>query len=65
MADAEGMLDQARGLLSRGFTTLKMKVGTLPFDAELEWLTALRIEAGRDVVLRTDANGAFSKDEAG
>ena len=65
MADAEGMMDQARDLLSRGFTTLKMKVGTLPFDAELEWLSALRKEAGPEVVLRTDANGAFSKPETG
>ena len=65
MADAEAMLDQARGLLGSGFTTLKMKVGTLPFEAELEWLTALRNEAGPNVVLRTDANGAFSKDEVG
>ena len=65
MADSEAMLNQARDLLSSGFTTLKMKVGTLPFDAELEWLTALRNEAGPNVVLRTDANGAFSKDEVG
>jgi o-succinylbenzoate synthase len=65
MADAEGMLDQARRLLSSGFTTLKMKVGTMPFDAELEWLSALRQEAGADIVLRTDANGAFSKHESG
>ncbi len=65
MADPEGMLNQARHLLKNGFTTLKMKVGTLPFDAELEWLSALRKEAGQDVVLRTDANGAFSRIESG
>ncbi|MBN30873.1 MAG: o-succinylbenzoate synthase [Crocinitomicaceae bacterium] len=65
MADAEDMLEQARYLLRNGFTTLKMKVGSMPFDAELEWLSALRNEAGADVVLRTDANGAFSKIEPG
>ncbi|MGB1122578.1 MAG: o-succinylbenzoate synthase [Flavobacteriales bacterium] len=65
MADAEDMMDQAKHLLSRGFTTLKMKVGTSPFEAELEWLSALRKEAGPEVVLRTDANGAFSKAESG
>lgn len=65
MADPEALLEQARGLLNRGFTTLKMKVGSMPFDAELDWLKALRAEAGPDVVLRTDANGAFSKPEQG
>lgn len=65
MADPEALLEQARGLLGRGFTTLKMKVGSMPFDAELDWLKALREEAGPEVVLRTDANGAFSKPEKG
>ncbi len=65
MADAEDMMGQAKHLLSRGFTTLKMKVGTLPFEAELEWLSALRKEAGPQVVFRIDANGAFSKAESG
>ena len=65
MAEPDALLDQARSLLERGFTTLKMKVGSMPFDAELDWLKALREEAGPEVVLRTDANGAFSKPEKG
>lgn len=65
MADPEGLLDQAKSLLSRGFTTLKMKVGSMAFDEELDWLRTLRREAGPDVVLRCDANGAFSKPEPG
>lgn len=65
MADPDGLLRQAKSLLSRGFTTLKMKVGSMAFDEELNWLRTLRKEAGPDVVLRCDANGAFSKPEPG
>lgn len=65
MADPEGLLRQAKSLLSRGFSTLKMKVGSMAFDEELDWLRTLRKEAGSDVVLRCDANGAFSKPEPG
>lgn len=65
MDDSEGLLKQARWLLSQGFSTLKMKVGSMAFEEELDWLKTLRSEAGPEVVLRCDANGAFSKLETG
>ena len=64
MDTAEAMLAQAESLLGRGFTTLKWKVGTLPFEEEIELVRAIRHRAPDDV-LRVDANGAFSRPEPG
>ncbi len=65
MEEPEGMLRQAKRLLDAGFETLKMKVGTLPFDQEYGWLRELREESGSTKTLRCDANGAFSVEENG
>lgn len=63
MDSPEAMLQQGTDLVEAGFRTLKMKVGTLPFDTEMGWLRELRESLGSEVVLRCDANGAFSKEE--
>ncbi|MFZ8836940.1 MAG: o-succinylbenzoate synthase [Flavobacteriales bacterium] len=63
MDTPEAMLQQGMDLAEAGFQTLKMKVGTLPFDTEMGWLRELRQTLGDEVVLRCDANGAFSKEE--
>lgn len=64
MDSAEAMLNQAEVLLDRGFSALKWKVGTLPFEEELELVRAIRRKAP-EAVLRVDANGAFSRPESG
>lgn len=64
MDTPEGMLSQAQRLRGSGFETLKMKVGSMPFDAEWGWLRELRQEVGNGCVLRCDANGAFSNPES-
>ncbi len=64
MDGAESMLLQAQSLLEQGYTTLKWKVGTLPFEEELELVQAIR-GLSPDAVLRVDANGAFSQPEKG
>lgn len=64
MDEPEGLLQQAKRLIDSGFKTLKAKVGTMPFDKELEWIKAL-LDIAADITLRVDANGAFSKDEQG
>ena len=64
MDTPEGMLSQAQQLRDSGFETLKMKVGSMPFDAEWGWLRELRQEVSNRCVLRCDANGAFSKFES-
>lgn len=65
MDTAEAMLAQAVEKVGQGFTTLKWKVGTMPFEEELELVRAIRRAAGSHAVLRVDANGAFSRPEAG
>lgn len=63
MDEPDGMMVQAKKLLDQGFNTLKMKVGSRPFELEVGWLRELREEAGTSVTLRCDANGAFSRAE--
>ncbi len=60
MGDPDNMVAQAASLLERGFDTLKMKVGALDFEQELECLQAIRSIAPADqVTLRLDANGGL------
>lgn len=62
MGDREFMRRQARQKIESGFTCIKMKIGAIDFEAELEILSMLRSEGIQ--VLRVDANGAFSPQEA-
>lgn len=64
MGTAESMFEQAQAKLAQGFTTLKWKVGTLPFEEELDLVRQIRNVAA-EATLRVDANGAFSADESG
>ncbi len=51
--------------ISNGFTCIKMKIGALDFDTEIDLLKSIRKEfTSRDIELRVDANGAFSPSEA-
>lgn len=63
MADAESMLDSIKRGMDDGFKCLKMKVGAIPFEQELE---LLKLAHGQypDAEIRVDANGAFSPAEA-
>ena len=64
MGDVADMVAQAESLLERGFDTLKMKVGALDFEHELECLEAIRaIAPARDVTLRLDANGGLDDED--
>lgn len=64
MGSAGDMVAQAEDLLSRGFTTLKMKVGALDFAQECACLEAIRSVAAADkVTLRLDANGGLDDDD--
>jgi O-succinylbenzoate synthase len=65
MGDAAFMREQIRQKLAAGYACLKVKIGSLDFAAELELLTEIRAEAGPErLMLRVDANGAFSPTEA-
>jgi o-succinylbenzoate synthase len=65
MGTKEFMLQQINQKLDEGFACLKMKIGAIDFAQELELLRYIREqEAAKNLVLRVDANGAFSPLEA-
>ncbi len=61
MGDKATMKQRIREQLDGGFTTVKMKIGAIGIDDELELLKAVRADYGpADITLRVDANGAFT-----
>lgn len=65
MGDRDFMLEQIRDKLAAGFTCIKMKIGSIDFDQECALLATIRRKyTSEQVVLRVDANGAFSTTEA-
>jgi len=65
MGDPGYMLRQIGEKLDAGFRVLKMKVGAMSFQDELEMIRAVRREYGpADIEIRLDANGAWDADEA-
>jgi o-succinylbenzoate synthase len=65
MGTKEFMLQQINQKLEEGFACLKMKIGAIDFDQELKLLRYIREqEVAKNLVLRVDANGAFSPLEA-
>lgn len=51
--------------LSAGFTTIKLKIGAIDFESELELIRLLRGRFSRETLtIRVDANGGFSPEEA-
>lgn len=65
MASKQNMLQQIKQRIDEGFTCIKMKIGALDFDEEIDLLRLIRKEFHPDIIqLRVDANGAFAPDEA-
>jgi o-succinylbenzoate synthase len=65
MGSKEFMLQQIEEKLEQGFTCLKMKVGAIDFQQEIEILKGIRNRFSVDEIeLRVDANGAFSVNDA-
>ncbi len=65
MGDRATMKRRIREQLDGGFTTVKMKIGSIGIADELDLLKAVRREYGPgDVTLRVDANGAFTARDA-
>lgn len=60
MDSKENMLQQIRKRIEEGFECIKMKIGAIDFEEELDLLKVIRKEFSTDVIqLRVDANGAF------
>lgn len=65
MGDREFMQEQIDQKIGEGYNCIKMKIGAIDFDQELELLRYIRNRfSPEQITLRVDANGAFSKDEA-
>lgn len=59
------MKQQIKQKIEEGFKCIKMKIGAIDFQSELNLLKSIRKEySSSDIELRVDANGAFSSDEA-
>lgn len=65
MGNYEEMLQRMEEKLAQGFHCIKLKVGAIDFDHELELVKRIRERFSfHEVELRLDANGGFRPDEA-
>lgn len=65
MGDYNFMKQQLTDKLTAGFRCIKIKVGAIDFEKELELIRSIRKEhSAEETEIRLDANGAFSPDEA-
>jgi len=61
MGSESFMKQQISVKLAQGFRCIKMKIGAIDFDVEMNLLKSIRKEySSSDIELRVDANGAFS-----
>ena len=65
MGDKSFMNRQIKDKLAAGFTCIKLKIGAIDFDNELELIKSIRNEFDAETIeIRVDANGAFQPEEA-
>ena len=65
MGSYEEMLQRMEDKLNLGFRCVKLKVGAIDFEKELDLVKRIRERfSHREVELRLDANGGFNPDEA-
>jgi o-succinylbenzoate synthase len=65
MGDESFMHEQIQKKLEEGFRCIKMKIGAINFEQEIEILRSIRNTYSKEQIeLRVDANGAFSADDA-
>ncbi|OEI81483.1 o-succinylbenzoate synthase [Formosa algae] len=65
MGSESFMKAQIKDKLKGGFNCIKMKIGAIDFQTEVDLLKSIRNEfSASEIELRVDANGAFHPDEA-
>lgn len=65
MGDPSFMKRQIDEKIRDGFTCIKLKIGAINFNEELAILDGIReLYSANDIIIRVDANGAFSPKEA-
>ncbi|MCU4175114.1 o-succinylbenzoate synthase [Carboxylicivirga sp. N1Y90] len=66
MGSVDDMNQQIEQKLDQGFSCLKLKIGALDFESEIEVLKNIRKRFSKEALeLRVDANGAFAIEDAG
>ena len=65
MGSKEYMQKQIESKLAEGLTCLKLKIGAIDFESEIDLIRSIReAHPEKDLTIRLDANGAFSIHEA-
>ncbi len=65
MGNKDYMKSQIKDILKSGFKCIKIKIGTVDFDTEIELLKDIRKEySEKEIEIRTDANGFFTPKNA-
>jgi len=65
MAEADKMFEEINTKLETGYTCVKLKIGAIDFDEEIRLLKHIRKHySASEVIIRVDANGAFSANDA-
>ncbi|WP_031428857.1 o-succinylbenzoate synthase [Flavimarina sp. Hel_I_48] len=65
MGESAFMQEQITEKLAAGFDCIKMKIGAIDFDAEIDLLKGIRNQFSTEkITLRVDANGAFAPENA-
>lgn len=65
MGEKSFMKSQIQDKIDQGFSCIKLKIGAIDFESELELLKYIRTEfSASDIELRVDANGAFDPENA-
>ena len=65
MGDEAFMKQQIEEKIAQGFTCIKLKIGAIDFDKELDLLRFIRANFDEKAIeIRVDANGAFNSNEA-
>lgn len=65
MGESAFMKQQIEDKLAEGFNCIKLKIGAIDFEKELELLAFIRSHfSPEEIEIRVDANGAFSSKEA-
>lgn len=65
MSDKDNMRQQIKEKISQGFDCIKLKIGALNFEDELDLIKEVRKDFSEEQLqIRLDANGAFKNEEA-
>ena len=65
MGDKAFMKEQISEKIEAGFNCIKLKIGAIDFETELDLLKSIRSNfSEKEIELRVDANGAFSPEDA-